>query len=87
MAWLYLYSTGSTEARLRSTFTTAYNRGNIKMYQKRIIKYTAKTVGNGIPNLLGKNMKPLVKRHILMPMFEDKNMKDITQKMNTKKRR
>ena len=60
MAWLYLYLTGSTEAKLRPTFTTAYNRGNIKMYKKRITKYTAKTVGNGIYNLLGMNMKPHV---------------------------
>ena len=85
MAWLCLYFTGSTEAGLRGAFTTAYHKGNMKMYLKRKTQNTARTGDNEMPNLWGKKMMPFLTRQlsIFMPMFEDQNIKERRQENYT----
>ena len=85
MMWIYNFFNASTEAGFRGVFTTAYHKGHMKMYQKRTTTNDARTVNTDMPNVLRKKMIPFVMRQssIFMPMFEDKNRKEITQKNYT----
>ena len=82
MMWFYIYSTVSTEAGFKGVFCTAYNKGNMKLYQKRTTQKNAQTVNNDMSNDLRKNMILFVMRQIFWPKFEDKIMKGRTQKNN-----
>ena len=82
MMWFYIYSTVSTKAGFKGVFCTAYNKGNMKLYQKRANQKNAQTVNNDMSNDLRKNMILFVMRQIFWPKFDDKSMKGRTQKNN-----